>query len=203
MPSVQPPIVDQSVHTSPLGPLYSVWTPDGLWQLNWQPREEAQGAADRPGTDEAKRLDEALQSYFTDGDSGPLDAIVIDPAGWTPFLASVYAACRAIPCGQTVTYGELAAAAGRAKAMRAVGSAMARNRVPVIIPCHRVVSRSGLRGYSAPGGLDTKQWLLALERDGYRERVAAASATRIGSAAASTSTSSPVPHTRRRTMSPR
>jgi len=64
--------------------------------------------------------------------------------------------------GETVTYGELAAMAGRPKAARAVGSAMANNPVPIVVPCHRVLASGGsLGGYG--GGLETKKTLLALE----------------------------------------
>ncbi|MHC1783038.1 MAG: methylated-DNA--[protein]-cysteine S-methyltransferase [Anaerolineaceae bacterium] len=62
------------------------------------------------------------------------------------------------------TYGSLAAAAGHPGAARAAGGVMSRNPIPVVIPCHRVVASDGtLHGYSAPGGLKTKSWLLELE----------------------------------------
>ena len=82
----------------------------------------------------------------------------------TPFARRVLAACRRIPYGQTLSYAELAAAAGSPGAARAVGSVMAQNRLPLLIPCHRVVgSRGKLGGFSAPGGLETKVRLLELE----------------------------------------
>jgi len=72
--------------------------------------------------------------------------------------------CRRIPYGQTLTYGQLAAKAGSPRAARAVGQCMAANRVPLIVPCHRVVpSTGGIGPFSAPGGSRTKQRLLALE----------------------------------------
>ncbi|MBN1910666.1 MAG: MGMT family protein [Pirellulales bacterium] len=82
----------------------------------------------------------------------------------TPFRRAVLKACRRIPYGQTVTYGELASLIGRPGAARAVGNCMATNRIPLIIPCHRVVGSSGnLGGFSAPGGVQLKRRLLRLE----------------------------------------
>ncbi len=93
--------------------------------------------------------------------------IAIDPGPQTPFRARVIARCREIPWGATATYGELAASAGSPQAARAVGNCMAANRIPLIVPCHRVVATgAGLGGYSAPGGLATKRRLLALESRG-------------------------------------
>ncbi|MCB5229700.1 MAG: methylated-DNA--[protein]-cysteine S-methyltransferase [Candidatus Cloacimonetes bacterium] len=82
----------------------------------------------------------------------------------TPFVTKVYDATKAIPRGQTASYGEIAALAGSPKAARAVGAAMASNPLPLIIPCHRVVGASGkLTGFG--GGLDLKERLLNLEKD--------------------------------------
>jgi methylated-DNA-[protein]-cysteine S-methyltransferase len=75
----------------------------------------------------------------------------------------VWQALRAIPHGQTRTYGQLAEAIGRPTAVRAVGLANGANAIAVIVPCHRVIGRDGtLTGYA--GGLERKQWLLELER---------------------------------------
>lgn len=80
------------------------------------------------------------------------------------FERSIYALTRAIAPGQTRTYGELAAATGDVTQARAVGQAMARNPVPLIVPCHRVLAAGGaLGGFSAPGGTETKHRLLQLE----------------------------------------
>ena len=82
----------------------------------------------------------------------------------TPFGRRVVAACRRIPWGQTRSYGELAAECGSPGAARAVGSVMAKNRYPLIVPCHRVLAAGGeLGGYSAPDGLKMKRRLLAME----------------------------------------
>ena len=80
----------------------------------------------------------------------------------TAFQQRVWAALRAIPYGETRTYGELAAAIGSPNASRAVGMANHRNPIPIVIPCHRIIGANGaLTGYA--GGLEVKRKLLALE----------------------------------------
>lgn len=86
------------------------------------------------------------------------------PASLTPFQRRVLQLCRAIPYGRVATYGELATRAGYPGAARAVGNVMAANRVPIVVPCHRVVPAGGKLGrYSAPGGTRTKLRLLEME----------------------------------------
>lgn len=98
------------------------------------------------------------------GEPVDLSAIAVDLAGQPPFTRRVLQATRAIPPGRIETYGALAALVGRPGAARAVGQAMARNPVPLLVPCHRVVGAWGcMVGFSAPGGTATKQRLLALE----------------------------------------
>ena len=87
----------------------------------------------------------------------------------TPFARRVVAACRRIGWGQVSSYGELAAKCGSPAAARAVGSVMAKNRYPLVVPCHRVLATGGgLGGYSAPEGLRMKRRLLAMESGGAR-----------------------------------
>lgn len=82
----------------------------------------------------------------------------------TPFGRKVITACRRISWGQNRTYGELAIECGSPGAARAVGSVMAKNRYPLIVPCHRVLAAGGeLGGYSAPEGLTMKLRLLEME----------------------------------------
>ncbi|HZN88571.1 MAG TPA: methylated-DNA--[protein]-cysteine S-methyltransferase [Thermoleophilaceae bacterium] len=84
-------------------------------------------------------------------------------AGGTPFQQRVWRALAEIPYGETVSYGELAAAIGAPGAARAVGLANGRNPIPIVVPCHRVVGSDGrLTGYG--GGLERKRVLLALEQ---------------------------------------
>lgn len=90
--------------------------------------------------------------------------VPIDLTGRTPFQLAVIDACRRIPRGQVVTYGQLAAQAGFPGRARAVGNVMASNQVPLVVPCHRVVAANGqLGGFSAPAGIDMKCRLLRLE----------------------------------------
>lgn len=93
--------------------------------------------------------------------------VAVDLSGAAPFARQVLEATREIPAGRTATYGELARAAGRPDAARAVGRIMGSNPVPLIIPCHRVVAATGKSGgFSAYGGRTTKAKLLAVERAG-------------------------------------
>ena len=99
------------------------------------------------------------------GETQDFRDVVIDPGEVDSFVRKVYDAAREIPAGQTRTYGEIARAVGQASAAREVGQAMAKNPVPIIVPCHRVSAAGGkLGGFSAPGGPATKAKLLALER---------------------------------------
>ncbi len=85
--------------------------------------------------------------------------------GLGDFSRSVLAACRKVPFGQVITYRELAKKSGRPAASRAVGGALARNPLPLLIPCHRIIRTDGkLGGFSAPGGITLKQRMLDLER---------------------------------------
>ena len=100
-----------------------------------------------------------LRVYF----AGELTEFSLDLAtGGTPFQQRVWSALRTIPYGTTTTYSKLATALGDERATRAVGSANGRNPISIIIPCHRVIGADGsLTGYG--GGMERKQWLLALE----------------------------------------
>lgn len=105
----------------------------------------------------------AVEAYFG-GDLTAFDAVVVKTGG-TVFQQAVWAALRAIPAGETRSYGQLAAAIGSPKAVRAVGLANGSNPVGVIVPCHRVIGANGtLTGYA--GGLERKRWLLAHEAGG-------------------------------------
>ncbi|MDI1282548.1 methylated-DNA--[protein]-cysteine S-methyltransferase [Brevundimonas sp.] len=102
----------------------------------------------------------AIAAYFA-GDRQALDGIAVRTGG-TEFQRQVWAALRAIPAGETRSYGQLAASIDRPKAVRAVGLANGANPVGIIVPCHRVIGTNGsLTGYA--GGLERKKWLLAHE----------------------------------------
>lgn len=118
--------------------------------------------------DEAKLdVDDLINRLREFGLGEPTDFsdLKVDTCGATPLQRRVIEACRRIAWGETRTYGQLAAAAGRPGAARAVGAVMAANRVPLVVPCHRVVAASGgLGGFSAPQGLAMKRRLLDAER---------------------------------------
>jgi methylated-DNA-[protein]-cysteine S-methyltransferase len=105
-------------------------------------------------TETARQLDDYFAGKLTMFD------LPLRPAG-TPFERSVWAAMQDIPYGETRSYGDLAAATDSAP--RAVGRACGRNPIPIIIPCHRVLGKGWMGGYSGAGGLKTKQTLLTLE----------------------------------------
>lgn len=107
---------------------------------------------------------------FLEGERVEFDA-PLDLSGLTPFGRRVLEACAAIPYGQTRTYAQLAHEVGRPQAPRAVGGALGRNPIPLIIPCHRVVaSNGGLGGFSAEQGIALKRRLLDLESAGIQCR---------------------------------
>ncbi|MSR58990.1 MAG: methylated-DNA--[protein]-cysteine S-methyltransferase [Planctomycetaceae bacterium] len=111
------------------------------------------------------RLRERLIRYAS-GKTVTFDDIQLDLPQGTQFQKRVLAMTRKIPYGQTLTYGDLADRAGSPRAARAVGSVMASNRFPIVIPCHRVVASGGkLGGFSAPQGIDLKARLLAMEAE--------------------------------------
>ncbi len=98
------------------------------------------------------------------GKTVDLGAIELDMAGVPPFFRRVYEASRKIPSGKTLSYGEIAERVDSPKSARAVGQALGKNPFAIVVPCHRVVA-SGNRpgGFSAPGGLETKARMLAIE----------------------------------------
>lgn len=109
------------------------------------------------------KLANRIRTYF---DTQPTDFsdIPLEFPDSTPFARRVYQAARAIPPGEIASYGELAERVGKPGAARAVGTALGRNPIPLLMPCHRIVARSGrLGGFSSPGGIATKERLLDWE----------------------------------------
>jgi len=138
---------------SPIGQLTIDEKGGAIVAVRWA--DDAAGSNGSPLLDEAARQ---LAGYF----AGRLTAFDLPlAAAGSGFEQRVWAAMRAIPYGQTRTYGELALATDSGP--RAVGRACGKNPIPIIVPCHRVLARGGLGGYSGGAGLATKQWLLALE----------------------------------------
>ena len=114
-------------------------------------------------SDLTRRAASLLTRYFA-GEPVDFD-IPIDFRHFTPFQEAIYRMVTTIPRGEVRSYSRVAEETGRPRAARGVGRAMARNPLPIVIPCHRVVGKSGdLTGYSAAGGIDSKRWLLETER---------------------------------------
>jgi len=141
---------------TPLGPVFVAWNDHGVCRVE-------------PGTDGA-RFEAGFEDLFgrpvarAEGTPTELLArqpVPIDWRGVPEFDRAVLTAIRAIPAGDAWTYGEVAQSIGKPGAARAVGGALGRNRVPVIVPCHRVVGSNGLGGFGL--GLDAKLALLAAE----------------------------------------
>ncbi len=155
-----------ATHPTPLGPVLlraSALGLSGLWfegQRHLPDLDEVaswKAAPDHPVLQAtAQQLDEYFARLRQRFD------LPLDPSGGTPFQRAVWQALLAIPFGQQGVYGELAWQLERPRAVRAVGAAVGRNPVSIIVPCHRVVGANGaLTGYA--GGLDRKRALLALE----------------------------------------
>jgi methylated-DNA-[protein]-cysteine S-methyltransferase len=99
------------------------------------------------------------------GEPDPLTDVQLDLRAVPDFDSRVYAVTRAIEPGATLTYGEVAARIGSPDAAQAVGQALGRNPIPILVPCHRVLAAGGKTGgFSAPGGAVTKRALLTIER---------------------------------------
>ena len=150
-----------TIMNSPVGDLLLVACGTTLTRIEFEDQRHSHGVGtdgvrdDRLFTMAVKQLDEYFAGQRRDFD------LEIGPTG-TPFQRSVWRALQAIPYGTTCSYGELAAAIGRPRAVRAVGAANGQNPLPIVIPCHRVIGKRGdLTGFG--GGLETKRRLLQLE----------------------------------------
>ena len=149
------------------------WSARGLTRLQLPERDadaterRLQARASRAHADAAppwiqQAVDEVRR--YMGGEPVTFASAVLDFGETGAFDRGVYDAARALPWGRTVTYGELARRAGVPEMARAVGHALGRNPIPIIIPCHRILaSGDKLGGFSAFGGTATKERLLALE----------------------------------------
>ena len=156
------PLVAQARADTPLGPVTLVATADGLAGVWFDGQAHHPGPLDVPVDANQAHIAQAMRElgeYF-DGRRTGFD-VALDPQG-TDFQHSVWTALARIAHGRTTSYGEIALRLGRAAAVRAVGAAVGRNPLSVVVPCHRVLGRDGaLTGYA--GGLERKQALLRLE----------------------------------------
>jgi methylated-DNA-[protein]-cysteine S-methyltransferase len=184
-----PPPSGSALWTTPIGPvrgLFSDWgwtalalpaaeqsqlpvrdqalaSPVTLEQEEAPEAEPGPAAAGSPDPAIAAGLVEAMTRFLSDYFSGIIPVRpLLDLRRLTPFQESVSRALLKVPCGQAVTYEQLARMAGRPHGARAVGQTMARNPLPLVIPCHRVLASGGRLGGYGPGPA-LKQWLLDWE----------------------------------------
>jgi methylated-DNA-[protein]-cysteine S-methyltransferase len=171
--SYDPGVTAFSLFQAPIGACGIAWGPRGVAAVQLPDRTEAglrarfirrfPGAEEAPPPEEIRRAQEAIVSVMRGADCD-LGDIVLDMEGLPPFHKRVYREARRIRPGKTVSYGELAARLGARPLARAVGQALGSNPYPIVVPCHRVLAAGGrMGGFSAPGGVETKLRLLALE----------------------------------------
>ncbi len=159
------------IYPGPHGWIGMVGSRDGLIRLSMKPTPEAvledlgeALAGSEPDEAAFAPARQCLERYFQ-GETEALNEIDLDLSAAPPFFGAAWEACRRIPAGETRSYAWLAAEAGRPRAARAAGQAMARNPLALVIPCHRVIGSDGdLHGYGA-GGLTVKARLLQLEQN--------------------------------------
>lgn len=137
---------------TPIGPVWAEEADGAIVVAGW-------GVVEDPGdTALLRETAEELRAYF----DGRLEQFTVPTRhGREGATGKVLDALSAIPLGQTREYGDIAREVGMPP--QAVGQACGANRIPILIPCHRVLSATGLGGFSAPGGVDTKVWLLRHE----------------------------------------
>lgn len=153
---------------TPLGPAEISWEGEKLSRFAWLPNSAMPKR--RSLSDDLAAAQRNLIQDVVDYAAGiriDFADVTTDLSHGTPFQQRIWEACQRIPYGEVVTYGELARLAGRPGAARAVGTAMSQNRIPLIIPCHRVVSAGNkIGGFTSPQGISLKKRLLDLEAGG-------------------------------------
>ncbi|MBM2805784.1 MAG: methylated-DNA/protein-cysteinemethyltransferase [Deltaproteobacteria bacterium] len=154
--------------TTPLGPLFAAVSDRGVCAVEFGRRKPKFSTLSKIPARLAKNARAVapvmaqLREYFT-GQRSHFD-LPVDLSSLTPFQLKVLTVTRQIPTGQTWSYQRVAQTMGRPKSSRAVGQALGRNPIPIVIPCHRVIASDGsLGGYSGGSGLKAKRWLLQHE----------------------------------------
>jgi methylated-DNA-[protein]-cysteine S-methyltransferase len=159
-----------------LGACGIAWGPRGVvsvqlpdrdeWALRRHIRRAVRDGVEAAPPAHVRRAIEEIVALL-DGEPRDLSAVVLDMERVPEFNRRVYAVARAIPPGETLTYGEVAERIGERGAAQAVGQALGRNPFPIVVPCHRVLAAGGrLGGFSAPGGVATKRRMLEIEGAG-------------------------------------
>jgi methylated-DNA-[protein]-cysteine S-methyltransferase len=154
-------------HKTPIGTLNLIAREDVLLAANLSTISAAKASLDEDdrirGFREVKTipvLSDLLNDYF-DGDLSALNAIKVRQPG-APFSQAAWKAMRRVKAGKTMSYADLADRAGSPAAVRAAGSACAKNAIVLVVPCHRIVKTGGALGNYAYG-LNKKEWLLRFE----------------------------------------
>lgn len=143
----------KDVWQSPVGPLVITVNDDVLVGIDFGHTDSAKTTA------ATMRVKQALNRYFGLGEE---DVQIPMMLNGSPFQLKVYEELVKIPFGETRTYEDIAFAIGQPKAARAVGQALHKNPIPILVPCHRVVGKDGsLTGFA--GGIESKEWLLQFE----------------------------------------
>ncbi|HEX2274362.1 MAG TPA: methylated-DNA--[protein]-cysteine S-methyltransferase [Acidimicrobiales bacterium] len=149
---------------TPLGPAFVAWTDQGVCAVDLTEDEADFLAfwAARLGqpVERAAAVPETVAAALA---TGEVEGVALDLRGVSPFAADVLRAVASIPRGEVRSYSWVARCAGRPRAVRAAASAIARNPVPLVVPCHRVVRGDGRIGNYGLGGSDAKRKLLAGE----------------------------------------
>jgi methylated-DNA-[protein]-cysteine S-methyltransferase len=155
-----------------LGRCGIAWSDQGVVRIQFPDASDAQAirrlamgaeitAVEPPAP--VRRAIDALCRHL-DGDLQDFGDLALDMREVADFHRRVYVGARKIPAGRTVSYGELASRIGSPGAARAVGQALGKNPLPIVVPCHRVLAAGGKAGgFSAYGGLGTKRRILAVE----------------------------------------
>jgi len=158
---------------TPVGECGIAWRDDGAVVGTQLPEARASDTARRlaerfdaqaapPPASVQRTIDRMVASLR--GEADDLADVDLDLSSLPPFQQRVFEVVRRIPAGETMSYGEVAAAAGSPGAARAVGQALGRNPFPIVIPCHRVLAAGGrIGGFTATGGVSVKAKMLAAE----------------------------------------
>jgi methylated-DNA-[protein]-cysteine S-methyltransferase len=163
-----------AVFDTAIGVCGIAWSDGGVVAVQLPERNEgatrarlARRCADAPEAEpppDVRRAIDAVVSLLN-GEPSDLSFITLDMEGVPDFHRRVYEVARTIPPGATLSYGDIASRLGEPGSARAVGQALGRNPIPIVVPCHRVLAARGRTGgFSARGGTATKLNLLAIER---------------------------------------
>jgi methylated-DNA-[protein]-cysteine S-methyltransferase len=163
-----------TIFETAIGPCGIAWGPQGVTGVQISEGSEAKTRARLQRRFPAARETDptpAITRVISDvvallqGEARSFDYVALDLGRVSEFNRKVYEIARAIPPGQTLTYGEIATQLGEKLLSRDVGQALGQNPFPILVPCHRVLAADGKPGgFSAPGGVDTKLKMLSIER---------------------------------------